>query len=78
MLIEFLTSKFFFVVVMIAVPVGFVLMVKYMNKSIGLDFTNDVWKVIKTDPMATALYFGVRLIAVALLCGFAILAGSRI
>jgi hypothetical protein len=32
----------------------------YMNKSIGISFKEHVWNVIKDDPDACALYFGIR------------------
>lgn len=42
------------------------------DKAAGIDFTNDVWKKIATEPLALAVYHGAQFGAVAYLVGNAI------
>ena len=76
-LVEFLQSKFFFLLVMAAAAVGWVAIMKYINWSIGVQFKRDVWPILKTCPIAAAAYWSMRLaVAAAVIC-CAIIASAK-
>jgi hypothetical protein len=52
--------------------VGVVYGLRYFDKSLGINFKSQVWDVIATNPLALALYHGLRLVAVAMLLSAAI------
>lgn len=78
MLIEFLVSKFFFLVTAGAGVVLFVLAVMYANKSIGVKISEHVLPKIMESPEAAADYFKGRLYAIAAVICAALLAGAII
>jgi len=45
------------------------MMFNYMDKSIGLNFKDDVWEKLNDEPRALAIYFGLRVFGVLLAIG---------
>ena len=73
---EFLISRFFWVLPMGVGVFVFIWLLLWMNKSIGVNWHNDVWERIKDDPQALADYFGDRVIAVAIAVAGLSIAGA--
>ena len=42
----------------------------YLNRSLGITMKDDAWDIIKADPNAVALYFGLRVLGVLIACGW--------
>lgn len=77
MLIEFLTSRFSYVLDGLVGIVAFILLVRYANRSLGIkDFRKDVIDSITKDARAEARYFGLRFVGMAIVFGCIVLAGS--
>jgi len=57
------------IVVAVAAFFGAMAALRFMSRSIGLQFKGGVTDKLAADPMAAAIYMGARLIAVALLIG---------
>jgi hypothetical protein len=76
MILEFLTSRFFFIIPMIVGGMMFWYLLILMSKSIGVSWKDDVWSKIKEDPEALAHYFGMRAVAVAIAVGLFAIAGA--
>jgi hypothetical protein len=76
MLIEFLVSKFFFLVILAAAFGAYVGMTRFHNWSIGLGWSIDIWPAIKNDPRAVADYFRTVRLGFCIIIGLALLAGA--
>lgn len=73
---DMIYGRFFFLFTMTAAVAGFVGMVRYANWSIGIKSFDEILGIIKSHPQAAAEYFKGRLIAVAIIVGASMLAGS--
>jgi len=78
MLIDFLTSRFFFLLIVFVAIAGYIGMVRFHLWSIGLRWSRDVWPEIRKSALAVAVYFGLVRLGFCLLIGFALLAGAII
>lgn len=76
MLIEFLTSKFFWVATLAGAFAAYVGLTRFHNWSIGLEWSKDIWPAIKSDPRAVADYFRTVRLGFCIVIGLAILAGA--
>ncbi len=47
-------------------------LLRRMDRRCGIDWNKHVWNVLKTNPMALAVYFGARFLGVSLLVGLVI------
>ena len=56
----------------IAAFIGAMVALRFMSRSIGLQFKGGVTEKLAADPMAAAVYMGARLIAIALLIGLCV------
>jgi len=77
MFIEFMISKFFFVVPMLFGGLAFWWLLRFMSMSGGIE-----WKVVREEiqkgNVAMALYFGLRVLAVGIAVGLFVSAGASI
>jgi hypothetical protein len=76
MIIEFLVSKFFFLVMLAAAFGAYIGMTRFHNWSIGLGWSKDIWPAIKDDPRAVSDYFRTVRLGMWIGIGLAILAGA--
>ena len=76
MIIEFLTSRFSYILDGGLGIILFLGLIYLSNWSIGIFWSRDVWPAIKNDPNALARYFGWRLIALAIVVGLLAIAGA--
>lgn len=76
MIIEFLTSRFSYLIDGAIGIVAFVMIIRYANWTIGIRWTKDVWPRIKDDPKAVSDYFRTRVLAIALLMAGIAIAGA--
>jgi hypothetical protein len=59
-----------YLVIGLAILIGAVeILFRYMNWSLGITFKDHVWKTLKRNPMALALYFGLRVLGVLIAGG---------
>ena len=77
MFIEFLTSKFFFVVPMIVGAFTFLFIIKQVSLGTGIS-RSDAREEIKNGNMAMAVYFSSRILSVAIVVGLLCLAGTSV
>ena len=75
MFLEFMVSKFFFVVPMLVGGLAFWWLLRFMSMSGGIKWS-EVRDGINTGNMAMAVYFGCRVIAVGIAVGLFVLAGA--
>lgn len=76
MFIEFLTSKFFFLVFPLVAFGYYVAYVRFHNWSIGLKWSERVWPIIEQDPRAVSDYFGRVRLGFCIIIGASIIAGA--
>ena len=76
MLIEFLTSKFFYVIPMLSGSLLFWLILRFVSLGTGVTMA-DARKGIRDGNVAIALYFAARILGVAITIGCCVLAGAR-
>lgn len=77
MLIEFITSKFFFVVPMLVGGLAFWWLLRFMSMSGGIHWS-EVRDGISNGNVAMAIYFGCRVLAVGIAVGLFVLAGTSV
>lgn len=75
MLIEFLTSRFFFIIPMLFGGMAFWFLLRLMSLSVGVTW-REIWSELLNGNEAVAKYFGLRAIAVAVLVGLISIAGA--
>jgi len=77
MFLEFMVSKFFFVVPMLVGGLAFWWLLRFMSMSGGIE-----WRVVRDEiqkgNQAMALYFGLRVLAVGIAVGLFVSAGASI
>lgn len=73
--IEFMASRYWFLIPMFAGGMGFWLLLRLMGWSVGVTW-NEIWEELKKDNVAVARYFGLRAVAVALVVGLVTVAGA--
>lgn len=77
MFIEFLISKFFFVVPMLVGGLAFWWLLRFMSMSGGIEW-GTVRNEIQKGNTAMAIYFGLRVLAVGVAVGLCVLAGTAV
>ena len=77
MLIEFMVSKFFFVVPMLIGGLAFWWLLRFMSMSGGIHWS-EVRDEITKGNVAMAIYFGCRVLAVGIAVGLFVLAGTSV
>ena len=77
MLLEFLTSKFFFVIPMVAGSALFWAITRFMSLGTGIT-RREANEGIKNGNTAMAVYFGFRIIGVAVAVAGCVIAGASI
>jgi hypothetical protein len=77
-MIDLIYSKFFFLFTGLAAFVLYVSMTRFLNWSIGVSWSRDIWPGIKDDPQAVAKYFGLVRLTTALLIAAGMLAGAAV
>ena len=77
MLIEFLISKFFFVVPMLIGGLAFWWLLRFMSMSGGIEWSK-VRDEIEKGNVAMAVYFGLRVLAVGIAVGLFVSAGASL
>lgn len=75
MLIEFLTSRFSYLIDGTLGIAAFVVLVWLHNRRLGVTW-GEIWKIIQTDPQATSDFFRTRNICIAVLIGLLAIAGA--
>ena len=76
MLIEFLTSRFSYILDCTLWIIAFLALIKFANWSVNVFWSKDVWPKLQENADAMAHYFGLRLIAIALVVGLTAIAGA--
>lgn len=71
---EHLVAKLQFIPIAFIAVTAWVLLVKFVNWSTGLNFSTKIWPEIQGDPFAVAQYHGDKLKATAIIVGLSILA----
>jgi uncharacterized membrane protein YjfL (UPF0719 family) len=77
MLIEFLTSKFFFVIPMLFGSLLFLFMLRFMSLGTGTTH-KEARQEIMNGNVAMAIYFGLRVVGVATAVAGTIIAGTSV
>jgi hypothetical protein len=77
MLLEFMISKFFFVVPMVIGSLAFWWILRWMGMSTGVPWS-EIYDELKKGNMAMARYFGARILAVGIVVGACVIAGTSV
>lgn len=76
MILDIINGKFFYLFVGASAIVGYAMMTLFLNWSMGVTWSRDIWPQIKGGNYAVAIYFAAVRLGTCLLIAGAILAGA--
>jgi hypothetical protein len=78
MLIEFMTSKFFFIVPMFVGGLAFWGLAKFASFGTGITKKDTTKEILEDGNVALALYLGLRVVAIGIAVGLFVVAGTSV